>query len=103
MARGKIIVDTAKLDTIAKRVKSLADNYKTEYTKLYSHVSEMQSSWAGADNQAYTAQINGFKDDFQKMENIMRDYAGFLTKTAQKYRATQSDIKAKAKQLAKDA
>lgn len=103
MSRGQIIVDTAKLDSTSKTVTSLADSYKSEYTTLYNHVTEMQSSWAGADNQAYTTQIDGFKDDFQKMEALMREYATFLSSTAQQYRTTQSEIKAEAKKLATDA
>lgn len=99
MARGQIIVETSQLDTIATNVSDLADKYLAEYTALYKHVSEMQSAWAGADNTAYTTQIEGFKDDFQRMESLMREYASFLKDTASKYRATQADIKSKAQQL----
>lgn len=103
MARGQIIVDTSQLDAAAKRVESLAGDYKTQYTALYSNVSELQNSWTGTDNQAYTNQINGFKDDFQKMESLMREYASFLKETALKYRTTQSEIKSGAQKLATDA
>lgn len=103
MARGQIIVETSQLDAASQKVEGLADKYLSEYTSLYSLISEMQSAWAGADNTAYTTQIEGFKDDFQKMEALMRDYATFLKNTAAKYRSTQSDIKSKAQQLATNA
>lgn len=103
MARGQIIVETSQLDSISTSVSDLADKYLSEYTALYTAVSEMQSAWAGTDNTAYTTQIEGFKDDFQRMEAIMREYASFLKDTANKYRTTQSEIKAKAQQLATNA
>ena len=103
MARGQIIVETTQLDAAAQKVDALANKYLSEYTNLYRLVSEMQTAWAGTDNTAYTTQIEGFKDDFQKMEALMHDYATFLKETAAKYRATQIDIKTKAQQLATNA
>lgn len=103
MARGQIIVETSQLDTISTSVSELADKYLAEYTALYTAVSEMQSAWAGTDNTAYTTQIEGFKDDFQKMETLMREYSSFLKDTANRYRTTQSDIKTKAQQLSVNA
>lgn len=103
MARGQIIVETTQLDAAAQKVDDLADKYLAEYTALYNAVTEMQSAWSGVDNTAYTNQIGGFKDDFQRMENLMREYSSFLKETANKYRATQADIKTKAQQLATNA
>ena len=99
MARGQIIVETSQLDAISTNVSDLADKYSAEYTTLYKLVSEMQSAWSGVDNTAYTTQIEGFKDDFQKMEALMREYASFLKDTASKYRETQASIISKAQQL----
>lgn len=67
MAQGKIIVETAQLDAASAKVGELAGIYKGEYEKLYKLVEELQASWAGADNTAYTTQIEGFRDDFEKM------------------------------------
>ncbi len=103
MSLGKIIVETSQLDAAAQKVDELADKYSSEYTALYTAVTEMQSSWAGTDNTAYTTQIEGFKDDFQRMEQLMRDYATFLRESAKKYRETQSEIKTKAQQLTTNA
>ncbi len=59
MAQGKIIVETAQLDAASAKVGELAGTYKGEYEKLYKLVEELQASWAGADNTAYTTQIEG--------------------------------------------
>lgn len=99
MGLGKIVVETSQLDAASAKVSELATNYKSEYDKLYKHVGELQSSWAGADNAAYTTQIEGFKDDFEKMYNLMEEYASFLKGAAKKYRDTQEQIKNDASKL----
>ena len=99
MARGQIVVETSQLDSAAGRVEDLANTYKTNYTGLFSTVQALQSSWSGTDNTAFTNQIEGFRDDFQRMEQLMRDYAAYLRKTATTYRNTQDSIARAAKGL----
>lgn len=99
MARGQIVVETSQLDSAAGRVEDLANTYKTNYTGLFSTVQALQSSWSGTDNIAFTNQIEGFRDDFQRMEQLMRDYAAYLRKTATTYRDTQNSIAQSAKSL----
>lgn len=101
--RGQIIVETTELDKVAGKVERYADDYKTEYMKLYNLVTEMKNAWEGADNTAYTTRIEGFRDDFKKMEDLMREYAEFLKESAAKYRATQEKIKSDAQRLATNA
>lgn len=36
-----------------------------------------EMSWQGKDNEAFTNQINQFRNDFENMEHIVRDYADF--------------------------
>lgn len=99
MAQGKIIVETAQLDAASAKVGELAGTYKGEYEKLYKLVEELQASWAGADNTAYTTQIEGFRDDFEKMYTLMTDYSDFLKTTAKRYRDTQDERKTAAAKL----
>lgn len=99
MARGQIIVETARLDSTATQVDGLADTYNSNYTQLFNTVQELQNAWAGEDNVAFTNQIEGFRDDFQRMEKLMRDYATYLRKAATTYRDTQDNIAATAKTL----
>lgn len=99
MARGQIVVETERLDQTAARVDDLAGTYNSTYMKLFQTVQEMQNAWAGEDNVAFTNQIEGFRDDFQRMEQLMRDYAQYLRKAADTYRTTQDNIAANAKTL----
>lgn len=99
MAQGKIIVETSRLDSTANQVSNLADQYEQEYGALYGTVTELRSAWDGKDNVAYTDQIEGFRDDFQRMTKLMRQYAEYLRKTAEAYRATQEEIASDVKKL----
>lgn len=99
MAQGKIIVETSRLDSTAAQVDRLADQYESEYGALFGTVQDLQNAWSGEDNVAFTNQIEGFRDDFQRMTRLMRDYADYLRKAAESYRTTQDNIAAKAKTL----
>ena len=99
MAQGKIIVDSTRLDSTASQVDHLADDYEGEYKALFTTVQEMQSAWAGEDNTAFTNQIEGFRDDFERMAKLMRDYAAYLRKAAQAYRDTQDNVARQAQTL----
>lgn len=99
MAKGQIIVETKELDRAYERVNQLADTYKSNYDGLYVVVKDMQNAWAGEDNVAFTNQIEQFRNDFQNMEKLMRDYAEYLHRTAETYRQTQDNIMNTAKTL----
>lgn len=98
MARN-IQVTPEQLETTAGRIGSLAEEYKEQYTQLYSETNAMATTWNGKDNVAFTEQIAGFKDDFEKMYNLMNEYAAFLRKSAKAYRETQETVVTEARKL----
>ena len=98
MART-IQVTPEQLETTAGRIEGLAADYKTQYTQLYSETNSMASTWSGKDNIAFTDQIAGFKDDFEKMQTLMLNYAEFLRKSAKAYRDTQDTVVSEARKL----
>jgi WXG100 family type VII secretion target len=98
MART-IMVDPAKLEAAAQKMDSQAAEYQQQYNKLFSEVDGMAAAWQGADNIAFTTQIKGFMDDFQKMVQIMNQYSEFLRLSAKTYRETQNEIISAAKRL----
>ncbi len=95
----KIVVDPQKLTEAATKLDQVIADYQSIYTALFSNVSRLSSAWKGADNQAFTTQIEGFKDDFDKMAQLMGDYSSFLKKSSATYQAAQDDIVAAAKKL----
>lgn len=99
MGRGQVIVETSRLDDTAKQVDQLANNYENEYGQLFGKVQDLSTRWTGEDNTAFTNQIEGFRDDFQRMTQLMRDYAAYLRKVAASYRETRSNVVNAAKTL----
>ena len=98
MART-IEVTPDMLDTAAGKINVLAGEYKQQYDALYNETNAMASTWSGRDNQAYIQQIAGYKDDFEKMHNLMIQYSEFLKKSAKSYRDTQQTVVDQAKKL----
>ena len=98
MART-ITVDPARLESAASKMDSQAADYERIYKQLFSEVDGMAAAWQGTDNVAFTSQIKGFEDDFQKMAALMREYSDFLKKSAAAYRNTQEEIINQARRL----
>ena len=95
----KILVTPEMLEQAATSIESLAKEYKAQYTELYSTTGSLASTWSGADNVAFVNQIEGFKDDLEKMYTLMNRYAQYLRTTAKSYRDTQDSIIKQAKSL----
>lgn len=95
-----IQVTPEQLEAAAGKIESLAADYQTQYNNLYSETNAMASTWSGKDNVAFTDQIAGFKDDFQKMYELMNKYAEFLRVSAKAYRDTQDTVASEARKLA---
>ncbi len=98
MARN-IQVTPEQLESTATQIDSLAADYKSQYDLLYKETDAMASTWNGKDNTAFTNQIAGFKDDFEKMHTLMLNYADFLRKSAKSYRDTQDTVVSEARKL----
>ena len=98
MART-IQVTPEQLESAAGRIEGLAADYKSQYDALYNETNAMASTWQGKDNTAFVDQIAGFKDDFEKMQTLMLNYADFLRKSAKAYRDTQDTVVSEARKL----
>ncbi|MBQ7295941.1 MAG: WXG100 family type VII secretion target [Clostridia bacterium] len=91
MAR-KITVTPEFLTSASEKIETIAMDYQKVYMKLYTEIESMKSAWDGADNIAFTTQVQGFEDDFQLMYRLMLEYASFLRMSAKAYQQTQDDI-----------
>lgn len=88
----KIVVTPQELTSAAGAIENLSGEYAQTYTALFSDVSALQAAWQGKDNQAFTTQIEGFKNDFEKMKALMDEYATFLRNAATNYTNTQNAV-----------
>ena len=59
----------------------------------------MRAAWQGVDNQAFTTQIEGFRQDFEMMAKLMDEYSTFLRTAAKTYQQTQDEIVNQAQRL----
>lgn len=97
----KIKVTPDELRTKAGEVDAKADIYHNLYNGLLADVQLMTSSdWTGEDATAFYNQVEGFRSDFDKMQGLMKDYAGFLRIAADNYQNTQEEVKRQAQSLA---
>ena len=94
-----IRVEPSKLEAAATQIDNQAAEYKRLYEQLYTEVESMASSWQGSDNLAFTSQINGFRDDFNTMYQLMMQYSEFLKNSANTYRQTQQEVADQARRL----
>lgn len=96
---ARIIVDPAKLKSAAGKMESQSADYARLYNQLFTEVQGMARAWQGVDNQAYTTQIEGFREDLNQMKKLMDDYASFLKQSAETYTNTQQQVVSQAKTL----
>jgi len=96
---GSIKVDPAVLKSTATKVDTQAAEYRKQFGNLYTEVETLKAAWQGVDNQAFTAQIDSFKPEFEKMAKLMEDYSAFLRNAADNYQKTQDAIAGVAKKL----
>lgn len=99
MINQLIEVKPEELKSVAQKMDAQIEEYKRLYNAIYSEVDGLASAWKGADNIAYTTQMQGFKDDFEAMATTLMQYSEFLKKAAQDYQTTQDQIITEAKKL----
>lgn len=78
----------------ASKVDREAQNYYGEYRGLLKDVETLTTTdWKGEDADAFRDKVNNFEIDFNKMKELMNEYANFLRQAADNYQNTQANIK----------
>lgn len=95
----KIYADPLQLEQTATVMEQQLLDYEKQYQQLYIEIDTMQNAWKGKDNLAYSDQIKGFHNDFNNMNQMMKEYIEFLRKSANLYRTTQDDLTSRARML----
>lgn len=96
----KIIVTPEDLRRTANDISNLAADYESKYNQFYIEVNTLTGeNWSGEDTTAFINQVEGFRDDFKKMHDLMEQYVTYLRNTAQAYDDTQSAVKTDAARL----
>lgn len=85
------IMDYASLDSHIKQLETLRDEYRTAYqSDLYTKaLDEVKSAFKGKDCDAFVSKVEEFRDDFDKMSDVITQYIDFLKKALKDYQNTQ--------------
>lgn len=84
----------------ATEVDTLADDYENLYQRFLSEVEKLtKTDFKGIEADTFYERVNGFRDDFSKMKQLMNDYATFIRQTADSYEETQNNLKQQASAL----
>lgn len=95
-----IKVTPENLRAQATKVDQEAQKYYTEYRGLLTDVGTLTSSdYKGEDANAFRQKVEGFEPDFNKMKELMNEYASFLRQAADNYQNTQENVKNTIKSL----
>lgn len=86
--------DILEINTWAAELQSnRMEDYADDLRRLKSNLNDLEG------NLTFVNQIKGFKDDFQQMTQLTKQYFKFLKTTAKLYRNTQKEIVSAAKSL----
>ncbi len=89
-----ILVTPENLTAQAAKVDNKAAEYYKEYQALLSEVETLTSTdYRGEDAEAFLAKVRDFEPDFNKMRELMEQYASFLRQAARNYADTQANVK----------
>ncbi len=101
MKSTKILVTPQEVQIASKNVLEQAGLYETAYTEMYNAADELvQANYTGIDAQTFRNQIEGFRDDLNKMKTLMTEYSDYLKTAATTYADTQDAITQQASKLA---
>ncbi len=88
-----IKVTPETLRSKADEIIDKAGQYYTTYGELLEEARALTTDgWKGDDATKFYDQIDGFRDDFKKMKELMDEYAEFLKEAASSYEANQQNI-----------
>jgi WXG100 family type VII secretion target len=95
----KIMVEPIQLENVASVVENRNTEYQRLYHLLFQEVDNVSSVWQGEDNIAFTNQIKGFNDDFNRISIVLTQYVEFLRNSSRTYRECQSQLVSNARSL----
>lgn len=95
----KIHVDMNQVVQHAAYITQQAQHYAGVYGNIYQLLDEMATIWQGKDYDAFAQQLHAFHKDFDRMKQVLDDYAIYLRESAAIYRRLQEECTAMAARL----
>lgn len=94
-------LDYSSLESHIKQLETLRDEYNSAYTvDLYTNaVEEVKGAYKGVDCDAFVNKVEEFRDDFDKMYQVLGQYIEHLRNVLKDYRTQQEHLAQVAKTL----
>jgi WXG100 family type VII secretion target len=89
MAAPGFHVTTEDLRRSSNVLNDKTSRYEAEYQKIYSEITNLRVQWQGQSSDSYNSQLEGYRNDFQELAKVLKDYSQFLVSTADKYEAVE--------------
>ena len=98
------IVTTDEMRSLASKIEGLATEYESIYTNdIYgTGIEQLKAAYVGEDADAVVNQLEGFRDDFQNLKQVIDQYAAYLRSAAKAYDDAQDALTERAKALTRD-
>ncbi len=98
----KVIVERKELLSVATKIGTLVDFYKSEYLTLNKEYDVLQTSWDGSDADLFRekwTELNSKKASYENQITMLQNYASYLKKCENEYKKTETFLKNKAIKL----
>lgn len=93
-------VETEQLTGAANVLEEQIADYNTQWQRLYTEVENLKASqWKGIASDAFNTQLEGYRDDFEALRDILVSFKDFLITAAEKYTKTEDAVNNAAKSL----
>ncbi|OPY59244.1 MAG: hypothetical protein A4E55_00297 [Pelotomaculum sp. PtaU1.Bin035] len=92
-------VEPQRLNNSAKVINDKVSEYNREVAGIYSAIDNLAVEWKGQTSDTFKQQIEGYRNDFDKIAEILTGYSNMLVKAATKYDTTDSKLAGDAKRL----
>ena len=86
-------VDADALINYGGKVKSDAENLKTELDKIFSTIENLSTAWSGEVNQAYTAKATEYKQAMYDLEKAVNNHGQFLDDTGKNVNTLKAELR----------
>ena len=84
--------DYMKLIDDGNKIKSSTTEFKEEIRKIYSTIDDLKNSWTGESAKRYTDSIESYRQDFDKLVELMQGHGELVENVGSGYRDLEENM-----------
>lgn len=89
---NKFSVETQALKKSSQVIDDKTARYDAEIAKLYAEIANLRVEWQGQSSNTFNEKIEGYRNDFEELAKILREYSTFLRNTANHYEKVENSV-----------